>query len=176
VPGVFLVRLRIAEIGEDAVAHVFGDEPAEPGQHPCDRLMVGVDDGPQILGVEPRREFGRAGEVAEQDGQLAPLRFGRNGRRGCRRNGRRLLSEGGNRVEHAAAMADQRDAEVPQVIGGQARQYAPIDRIVAERGGILFEAETAQPITDIHRAIVGGFAAPGYSAASAAAQPRNAGS
>jgi hypothetical protein len=84
--------------------------------------MVGVDDGAQILGSEPGRELGRAGQVAEQDGKLTPFGFGRGGRRGLRRKGRR------------------------------------------------------QPITDIHRAIVGGFAVPGYSAASAAAQPRNAGS
>jgi hypothetical protein len=169
------VRLGIAEIGEDAVTHVFGDKPAEPGQYRGDRLMVGVDDGAQILGVEPGGELGRAGQVAEQHGELAPFRVGRNGRRWHRRKGRRLLSERGDRVEHAAAMADQRDAEVPQILAGQARQYTGVDRVVAERRSVLFEAEIAQPITDIHRAIVGGFAAVGYSAASAAVQPRNAG-
>jgi len=49
--GVVLVCTGISEIGQHAVAHVFGHETIEP----CDDLgstMVGANDVAQILGVE----------------------------------------------------------------------------------------------------------------------------
>ncbi len=170
------MRLRIAEIGEDAVAHVFGDKPAEPGQNRGDGLMVGGDDGAQIFRVEPRRQLGRAGQVAEQDGKLTPLSLGGNRRRGRSRGRRRLLPERGDRIEEPPAVADQRHPEILQILGGQTGQNARVNLIVAERRGVLPKPESAQPIADIHRAIVAPFAASCYPAASAAAQPRNAGS
>jgi hypothetical protein len=53
--GVVLVRLRIAEINQDAVAHVAGDKPAKSFDDLCDAAMVGADDPAQILGIEPCR-------------------------------------------------------------------------------------------------------------------------
>jgi hypothetical protein len=48
-------------------------------------------------------------------------------------------------------VADQGDPEILQVLGSQARQDLGIDRVVAKRRSILFEAEPAQSIGDIER-------------------------
>ena len=72
--GVVLMRLRIAEIGEHAVAHVLGDEPAERAATiSATAAVIGADDLAQILGIEPGRERGRADEIAEHDRELAAL-------------------------------------------------------------------------------------------------------
>jgi hypothetical protein len=71
--GVVLVRLRIAEINQDAVAHVAGDKPAKTLDNLCDTAMIGADDPAQILGIEPRRQGHRPDQVAKNHRQLAPL-------------------------------------------------------------------------------------------------------
>ena len=70
---VVLMRLRIAEIDEHAVAHVFGDEPVVAANHLGDPAMIGADHFAQVLGIEPRREGGRADQVTEHDGELSAL-------------------------------------------------------------------------------------------------------
>jgi hypothetical protein len=92
--GVVFVRLGIAEIGQDPVAHIFGDEAAGLGDEVFAEPMIGADDLAHILGIEPRRQRGRADEVDEHYGQLPPLRESssrsRLGRRGhFRDRGRR---------------------------------------------------------------------------------------
>jgi len=52
--GVVLMRSRVAEIDQHAVAHVFGDKTIKPGDHRGDRAMVGGDDLAQIFGIELR--------------------------------------------------------------------------------------------------------------------------
>jgi hypothetical protein len=52
--GIVLVRLRIAEINQDAVAHIAGAKPAKARDNLCDAAMIGPDDPAQILGIEPR--------------------------------------------------------------------------------------------------------------------------
>jgi hypothetical protein len=42
--GIVLMRSRIAEINEDAVAHVFGDEAIEPGDDLRDGAVIRGDD------------------------------------------------------------------------------------------------------------------------------------
>ena len=74
--GVVLMRLRIAEIDQHAVAHVPGNEAVEPRDHLGDRTMICRDHLTQILGVQPRREWGRADQVAEHHGQLPALGVG----------------------------------------------------------------------------------------------------
>ena len=63
--GVMLVGLGIAEIDQHPVAHVLGDEAADPGDEIGAATVVRTDDLAHVLGVEPRRERGRADEVAE---------------------------------------------------------------------------------------------------------------
>jgi hypothetical protein len=73
--GIVLMCSRVAEIDQHAVAHVFGDKSIHPDDDFSDSAMVSSDDLAQILGIEPRREFGRAGQVAEHHRQLPALRF-----------------------------------------------------------------------------------------------------
>ena len=61
--GVVLVRLRVAEIDQHAVAHVLGDEAAEAGDRLGDAAVIGADDLAQVLGVEPGGERRRADEI-----------------------------------------------------------------------------------------------------------------
>ena len=63
--GIMLVGLRIAEIGEHAVAHIFGDEAAVARDRRRAAFLIGGDDLAHVLGIEPRRQRGRADKVAE---------------------------------------------------------------------------------------------------------------
>ena len=47
-------------------------------------------------------------------------------------------------------MANQGNAKVLEVVGGQCGQEVGIDLVVAERRRVALEPEAAQPITDIH--------------------------
>jgi hypothetical protein len=76
--GIVLMRARVAEIDQDAVAHILSDKAVEPGDDPGDRAVIGGDDLAQILGIELRRERGRADQVAEHHRQLPA--FGDRGR------------------------------------------------------------------------------------------------
>jgi hypothetical protein len=52
--GVVLKRLRVAEIDQDAVAHVSGDKAVGLSDYFGDRVVIRGDDLAQILGIEPR--------------------------------------------------------------------------------------------------------------------------
>src|SRR5262245_10693409 len=71
--GVILMRLRITEVDENAVAHVFCHEPAEAADGLGNTLLIGGDDLAQILWVHPDRERRRADEIREHYGHLATL-------------------------------------------------------------------------------------------------------
>ena len=47
-------------------------------------------------------------------------------------------------------MADDRDAEIPQIFGRQAREEVAVDRVVAERRFVLPETEILEPGRDVH--------------------------
>ena len=85
--GVMLVGLGIAEISQHAVAHVLGDEPAGLGDLLGAATVIGTDDLAHVLGIQPRRQRGRADEVAEHHRELAALGVGPwDGRLDLRRN------------------------------------------------------------------------------------------
>jgi hypothetical protein len=71
--GVVLMRLRVAEIDQYAVAHVPGHEAIEPGDDLGNGTVIRSDDLAQILGIEARREPGRANQIAEHHRQLPAL-------------------------------------------------------------------------------------------------------
>lgn len=50
--GIVLMRLRIAEINEHAVAHILGDKAAKAADGVGHTAMIGADDLAQILGIE----------------------------------------------------------------------------------------------------------------------------
>jgi hypothetical protein len=154
--GVVLVRLRIAEIGQYPVAHVFGDKIVIARDDTGNGVLIGADLLAQFLGVEPRRQRGRADEIAKHHRQLPPLgvtprcescgRFCRRSRCICRGRG---SAQGGNGIEQPPAVADRGDAQLAQILGGQPAQDRIVDIIVAESRGILLEAQPAQPTSDL---------------------------
>jgi hypothetical protein len=108
--GILLMGSRVAEIDQDAVAHVFRDKPVELGNHRGDSAVIGGDNLPQILGIEPRRKRGRVDEIAEHYRQLPPLGL-HTGSGGCGSNGRRFscwetITEGSDSVEQSPTVAD----------------------------------------------------------------------
>ena len=152
--GLVLVRLGPAEIGEHAVAHELGDVALEARDLAGDGVLVGADDLAHLLGVEPRGERGRADQVDEHHRELAALglerrrgsRIGRRCGAGLGRGGRRRLgrgAQGGDRLEHPAPVADDGDADVLEVVGGQLRQDLAVDVVVAERLGVMLQTEAA---------------------------------
>ena len=95
---------RVAEIDEDAVAHVLRDKAVVAPDRGTAPVLIRRDHIAQIFGVHPGRECGRSHQVAKHHGQLAALglrrrgdrgwrdrcdRRGRNRRQGDRRGGRR---------------------------------------------------------------------------------------
>jgi hypothetical protein len=138
--GVVLVRLRIAEIHQHAVAHVAGDKPAKALDNLCDAAMVGADDPAQILGIEPRRQGRRADQIAEHYGQLPAFSVRSHW---CLGRGRRRGAEGLDGVEQAPTVPDQDNTEVFQVLGGQVSQHRAVDRVLSKRGLVLGKAEAA---------------------------------
>ena len=71
--GVVLVGARKAEIGQHAVAHEFGDEAVVARDRARTGVLIGANDLAHVLGIEPRRQRGRADEIAEHDRELAAL-------------------------------------------------------------------------------------------------------
>ena len=84
--GIVLVRLRVAEIDQHAVAHVLGDKAVEAADRLGDAAVIGADHLAQVLGIEPRRERRRADEVAEHHRQLPALGRGSRTAVGSRRD------------------------------------------------------------------------------------------
>ncbi len=68
------VGARVAEIREDAVSHVAGDESVELGDHARRGFLVQPHDLLRVLRIEPLGQRGRVRQVAEHDGQLPALR------------------------------------------------------------------------------------------------------
>src|SRR5215472_6696123 len=146
----------VSEIGQHAVAHVFGDEAIEPCDDLGDGTMVGAEDVAQILGVETRGQGCRPNEIAKHDRQLPALRFGRSHAAAERGGwnwiwGRVGSAELGNGFEQLAAVPYRRYADVPQIIGCQFRQYRPIDFVVPEVGLVSLETQAPQPCPYVHR-------------------------
>ena len=98
---IILVGAGVAEIDEYSVA----DEPGYPAVISSNDARaggaVGPDHFPHILGIETRRERGRADQIAKHNGEVAPLGVLRRGRR-CDQRG---WIEVGNSTQHFAAMA-----------------------------------------------------------------------
>ena len=121
---VILVRPGKTEGRQNAVAKEFRDKAVIARQHARAGVLIGADDLVHVLGIEPRRQRGRADEVAEHDGELAPLggvNDDRRGERGVQRLDRR---------HYLPPMADGSDAEVLEVVDRQLRQHRAVDLII----------------------------------------------
>jgi hypothetical protein len=149
--GIVLVRLGVAEVDQDPVAHILGDKPGEAPDCVGYAAVVGADDLAQILGIEARRQRGRTDQINEHHGQLAPLGLGGGGRPYRRRRSRqRTLVESGNRGQQPPPIAERSDADFLQVVRRQPGQHVPIDRVFAEGRRVLLEAQPPQPVGNVH--------------------------
>ena len=97
--GVVLMRLRIAEVDQDAVAHVFRHEAVEAAHGLGDAFLIGRNDFAQVLGVHAGRERRRTDKVREHHRDLAAFGGVPRGRVCCRRIGGAV----GLRLHHHAA-------------------------------------------------------------------------
>ncbi len=98
--GIICVRLRQAEIGEQAVADGPGYHAAVFLDLPIADVAILAQEREKLLGVQALAQRGRFDDVDEYDRQLTALRRSRR-RRGLRRWGLRrwaLLGHGGRRL------------------------------------------------------------------------------
>ena len=145
----------IAEIGQDTVAQVFGQEPVEPRDHIGDAAVIDSDYLPQLFGIEALGQHRRVDEVGEHHCQLSTLGNARysDGWDGCEQCFRYWWSIGqrGNGIEQPAAVPDRRNSELTQILARESVENLPINVMVTERGRVLFEPKAAQPFGHIHR-------------------------
>ena len=154
--GVVLMRLRIAEIDQNPVAHVFGDKAVEAGDRVGDAAVVGADHLAQILGIKPRRQRGRADQIAEHHRDLAPLGIGGLWRQGDGRPigrplhpCRRQLRDGAQKLLAVA----ERNTELFEVRLGEIAEHGAVDIGPGEGVPVLGEPEPFQQFGDsVHRA------------------------
>ncbi len=155
---VVLMGAWIAEIDENTIAHILGDETIEPGNDFSDRAVIGADDLTQILGVKKGRERRRAHQIAEHHRELPALGIGprpslprergraREGVAGCGGLG----AERGNGFEQFAPVTDRDNPDLLEILRCQLRQHLSVDRVRAKRRLVLGEPKTLQPISNFH--------------------------
>src|SRR5262249_43523337 len=73
----------------------------------------------------------------------------------CRWLGSALIAQGSDRSEQFAAMSDESDAEILQILSGQLGQHGSVDRVVAKGLFVLLQPETAEPHPDVHARLPG---------------------
>jgi len=139
--------LRVAEKGQNAVAHVFGDKTVEPADRLGNALVVRTDHLPEVLRIEPRSEGCGAHEIAEHYSELATLGRGNRDVDGilCRdlssslagRSG--LVSKGSYGIKEFSAMPYRTYPKCGQVFRGQPWQHVGVDVVIAERRRVLFK-------------------------------------
>jgi hypothetical protein len=139
--GIRLVRLRVAEIDQDAVAGMTGDESVEAGHQAGDMRMEGGDDLPQVLGVQPLADRGRADEVHHHHAQKPPVG------QGCR-----LLGASRRRHRAARGAAFTTIALVGCVLG-PARTAGPGQRRAAIAAKLLVGADRGTAAGTDHPAV-----------------------
>ena len=158
--GVVLLRLRIAEQGHQPVAELFQHMAAEARHRGRRFVEIGADQIAPVLGVEPRRETGRADEIAEHHRDRPPLgvgarrlaetgraRLGGRRRRGVWGEGR--PGEAGDGAHQPLAMPE-RHADLLEVGLGQVDEDVGVDLVLAEQRFVLSEADAVQPLGDVH--------------------------
>jgi hypothetical protein len=156
--GVVFMRLGVAEINQDPVAHIFGDKTFEAGDGIGDGAMIRPDDLAQIFRIEACGQRGRTDEVAKHHRELSTLGVGRRRCKGWRRRygHGRVGAEGADGGEELTPVADRGHADADQIVGRQMRQHLGIDIVLAKRTLVLFETQALQPAPYVHRGRPGG--------------------
>ena len=64
-----------------------------------------------------------------------------------------FVAKRGDRIEQPPAIPDQSDAQVLQILHGEARQYVSLDPVLAESLLVSLQTEPPQPAPNVHRVI-----------------------
>ena len=93
---VILMRLRIAEVDEQAIAEILGDMALKAGDHLGAGVLIGPHHFAPVFGVELAGQHGRVHQVTEQHRELAAF--------GIRRMRGGSVASGSGQVEQQCAM------------------------------------------------------------------------
>ena len=149
--GVVLVGPGIAEVGENAIAHVAGHETVETIDCRLTGILVSQIHLPQILRVQTPGEFGRADQIAEHHRKLAPFCISLLWTRRCRggiNKRRRVIAKRGDRLEKFLAWS-KGNGELFQILFGQLGKNLEVDLLFGEQLRVLAETEPVQPLRHI---------------------------
>ena len=119
--GLVLMGARVAEIDEDAVAHVLRDKAVVMPDRRAAPALIRGDDIAQIFGVHPGGERRRSHQVAKHHGQLAALGLRRRGDRGRAKPARRPA----NRARPQGRSASRRAARPAMVAAAPWARVGP---------------------------------------------------
>jgi hypothetical protein len=119
----------------------------EPADHLRARCLIPAHDFTQVLGVEPRRQRGRAHQIAEQHRQLAAFRATRRHLDVALRLAVRT-TELCDRAQELLAVTE-REPELLQVLVGQVRQDLAVDVVLGKDRPVAAEAQPFEPLVDV---------------------------
>jgi hypothetical protein len=148
--GIVLVRLRVAEIGKHAIAHVSSDETPMLDDHLGAMPMIGTDDVPKILRIKPRRECRRSDEVAEHHRELATLGdilWSWVGHASGSRPRRRNATTSGDGSQHLATIAEH-NTKVLQILVCQISEDREINAVFDKTLSVFNHPKRCQPLRD----------------------------
>ena len=155
--GVVLMRLRIAEIHQHAVAHVLRHEPAEALHGLGDAFLIGRNDLAQVLRVHAGGERRRADQVREHHRDLAALggvlEADAVDCRRCRRVARLAFASARSAAMASSSLRRCPRAPTPSSFRSSAVRLGRtvlVNLVLAECRLIPFEAKAPQPNPDVH--------------------------
>jgi len=157
--GIVLVCLRIAEIDQNAVAHVFGNGAAMLCNHTGAGFLILADQIGEILRVQPGRKLGGTDQVAEHDRQMpafGALQVIQGGGRSKGFVGQRRQVRNG--LQQSFPFRQTRDAKVLEVFVGQFAKQGGIDAVFLKCHRVLIEPKASQPRTNVHSRLLLGMA------------------
>ena len=153
--GIMLMRLRIAKIGEDAVAHILGDIAPEPRDHLghggviCRRAPPAnlPDQGEMTSAVEPTKSQNIT-VSCRRSASAGAKALGVAARDdGCRNS----YAERRNSIEQFAAMTDRSNADLFQILRCELRQHLLIDLVIPKQRLIALQAQICSHVATFMR-------------------------
>jgi hypothetical protein len=131
--------------------------PSEARHLAGDRVLVGAQDFPHLLGIKIRGQRRRADQVGEQDGQLPTFGLERGASRDSRLAFAARFGVLGWATQFRDGLQDplavaERQAELLEVLLGELRQHVEADSLAREELGMDAETDRLQPCAElVHR-------------------------
>jgi hypothetical protein len=145
--------LRIAEIDENTVTHIFRHKPAEAADGLGDASLVSRNDLAQVLGVHACGERGRADQIGKHHRNLSTLggidRHVRRRAIGGEAGRLRVYAERGNGLEEPDPRTEWK-AEFTKMTLREMLQDRLVDGVVAKDRLVPLKAKVPQPARDVH--------------------------